>query len=388
MSSAPSPRVQAPGGSATATQTVGTCSQQLVSQFNSILSAVNSTVAVDLAVKSAQFQDSVAGHGYAFTMLYSTDTYNSATCSDVALGELAVSFAVEGVTVSSGRVTVPESITVFENPAITNVTSVTVDRDVHGFTYFSGWESYDQVSGVTQQEYYSETSFNMPSSVSWNANCYHASPWQCEMSPWDGLSYGAAGSGFLMQSGTDIKIPCTSQTSCNSTPTLSAWWECLSGTSCNLAAQPCGNSYPVSLSDHINAFEENGGYSGGNGNGNDYEAFVQDTTASPHWLCGSGWQDMASSSYPYTEWAQSIIEMPSSGCCPVPTSWGTLTFTALMCPGSSSSSCIFYPSSYDSINQMDNYCTATGVYYFNINVGSYSSSNGQFTEQYNNNCDF
>lgn len=388
-------QVQGSVENATATQTVGTCSQQLVSQFNSILSAVNSTAAIDLAVQSAQFQEAIAGHGYAFSTLYSTDSYDSATCGDVALGVLAVSFAVEGVTVSSGGVTVPEGITVFENPEMTNVTSVMVDRDIHGFTYYSGWESYD--SSTTTQEYYSETIFNMPSSVSWNGNCYHLSPYQCEMSPWDGLSYGAAGAGWLMQSGTDIKIPCTSTTSCSSTQ-LHAWWECVNGSGCNLGAQQCGTnptgSYPVSLSDHIEAFEEDGSYSGGNGNGNDYEAFVQDTTASPSWLCGSGWQDMASTSDPHAAWAQSIIEMPNvvppatTGCCPIPTSWGTLTFTSLLCPGTSGTSCIYYPSSYDSINQMYNYCTVLGYSVYNINVGTYNSNNGDFTEQYNNNCDF
>jgi len=288
---------------------------------------------------------------------------------------------------SSGGVTVPEGITVFENPEMTNVTSVVVDRALQSITYFSGYEACDASTCTNQQEYYSQINYNVPS-VSWNSNCYHASPYQCEMSIWDGLSYGQGGSGFLMQSGVDIKVPCTSTTSCSST-VYTSWWECLSGTSCNLAAQPCGSSYPVSSSDSIEAFEENGAYSGGNGNGNDYEAFVQDTVQ--HWLCGSGWQDMASTTYPAAYWAQAIIETPSNGCCPIPTSWGTLNVTPIMCPGTSSSSCIFYTTpvsnGWDSYDTMYNYCTALSSSIYNINVGT-TFTNGVFTEQYNNNCDF
>jgi hypothetical protein len=386
-SPAVSRQVQGSAENVTAAQKVGTCSQQLVSQFNAVLSGVNSTAAITLAVQSAQFRQSLAGHGYTFDTIYSTDTYNPTTCSGVTLEVVAVSFDVDGVTVSSAGVTVPEGITVFENPQMTNVTSVEVDRDIRGFTYFSGWESYD--GSPASIEYYSETIFNMPSSETWNSNCYHLSPYQCEMSPWDGLSNGPAGAGFLMQSGTDIKIPCTSGSSCSS-PVLSAWWDCVNGSGCSQGAKGCGVT--VYASDHIEAFVENGAYSGGNGNSADYEAFVQDATN--YFLCGSGWQDMTSSSYPAAYWAQAIIEMPNAvppattGCCPIPINWGTLTFTSLLCPGTYSTSCIYYPSNYDSINQMYNYCTATGVNYYNINVGSYNSNNGQFTEQYNNNCDF
>ena len=37
---------------------------------------------------------------------------------------------------------------------------------------------------------------------------------------------------------------------------------------------------------------------------------------------------------------------------------------------------------------MYNYCTVLGYSVYNINVGTYNSNNGDFTEQYNNNCDF
>ena len=103
-------QVQPSVENATAAQTVGTCSQQLVSQFNSLLSAVNSTAAINLAVHSAQFQVGIASHGYTFGTVYSTDTYDSSTCSDVTIGELAVTFAVDGVTVSSGGLTNPVDV--------------------------------------------------------------------------------------------------------------------------------------------------------------------------------------------------------------------------------------------------------------------------------------
>jgi hypothetical protein len=380
-------QVQGSVENTTATQTVGTCSQQLVSQFNSILSGVNSTAAIDLAVQSAKFQATAAGHSYTFAQLYSTDSYNPATCGDVALGVLGVSFVVKGA----------PGITVFENPELTNVTGVVVDNQSYGkLQIFSGYSGYDQVSGVTQKEYYSETIFNVPSSETGNSYCWNSTSWDCVMSPWNGLSYGSGGSGFLMQSGIHIEVDCSplGGGSCSSTPVLNAWWECLMAmnpvTACQGGAQTCGTnptgSYPVSSSDHIEAFEEAGNYSGGNGNGQDYEAFVQDTTASPRWICGSGWVDLHTSSYPFAKFGDAINEVPNGtapSATPIPISWPTMTLTSLICPGTSNSSCVYYPSIGNTF-QMQNPCSGTQIY--NINLGSYSSSNGQFTEEYNNNC--
>lgn len=271
----------------------------------------------------------------------------------------------------------PEGITVYENPRATSVSNLMIDRTIQGITYFSGYEANYNYAGHNWALFTNELTVDIPT-VSWNSNCYHASPYKCEMSMWAGLSNSYGGGGFLLQSGVDISVPCTSSTLCGST-VYTSWYEWVPYN----AATPCGSSYPVYAFDQVTPFEENGGFSGGNGNSNDYQAFVEDPTQS--WVCGSGWYDIASTAY----YAQSIIETPSNGCCPIPTSWGTWDiYQNILCPGTTSSTCVSWYYAHTNADVMNNYCTALGYYVDNIIVGGSFNTLGTYTQQYNNNCDF
>ena len=319
----------------------------------------------------------MAGHGYQYDSLSGVATYAPGTCGDnMTLAQLNVGFNINGVEINGSGVSVPEGVTVYENTSSMTVTDVIVDSTVQGITYWSGYEAHYVSGGSTQKLYASNFNFDVPI-VSHNANCYHASPYQCEMSVWAGLSNSGGGGGFLIQSGVDIKVPCTSTTSCSST-VYTAWWEWVP----HNAAQSCGSAYPVYNLDEVVPIEKNGLFSGGNGVSGDYQAYVQDV--SQNWICGSTWQNIGSTAY----YAQSIIETPSNGCCPIPTSWGTLTLYGNALATTTSTWTWFSASgvvtSYDT---MYNYCTALGTHIYNINVGTTITS-GNYNQSYNNNCDF
>jgi hypothetical protein len=299
----------------------------------------------------------------------------------MTVGQLSVGFNLKGVPITASGVTVPEGMQVFENPQMTAVLNVTIDTAIQGITYWSGYEAHYVVSGSTHQLYWNEFTYDAPS-VSWNSACYHASPYQCEMSIWAGLSNSGGGGGFLVQSGVDVKIPCTSQTSCSST-VYTAWWEWVP----HNAAQSCGASYPVHSGDQITPLEMSGSFTGGNGVATDYQAYVQDPSASTPWVCGSGWQVVGSAAY----YAQSIIETPSNGCCPIPISWGTMNLIDNeLCYGTTSSSCAWYSNSdvVTSYDTMYNYCTADQSDVYNIDVGATIGATGGYTQAYGTNCDF
>lgn len=359
------------------------CAPEIGSQFDTLLANVNSAKAIELAESSPAFLASVGGLDYEFDTVSAVATYTHGTCGDnMELGQLSVDFNLQGTSVTASSTTVPKGVQVFENPQMTTVLNVTMDSTIQGITYWSGYEAHYMVSGSTYQEYSNLVVYDVPS-VSWNGNCYYASPYECEMSIWAGLSNSGGGGGFLLQSGVDVKVPCTSSTSCSST-VYTPWWEWVP----HNAAQSCGSSYPVSSGDQITSYEANGAMAiVGNGNSNDYQAFVEDPSASPSWVCGSGWQDIASPAY----YGQSIIETPSNGCCPVPVSWGTLDMQNNdICPSTSGSGCVWWSNSniVTSYDTMDNYCTALGYYIYNINVGLTINGVGTYTQAYNNNCDF
>jgi hypothetical protein len=355
------------------------CSNEITYQANAALATVNSAKAIQLAEGSPQFTAALAGYGYEFDAIGGVATYTRGTCGDnMVLGQLNVDFNLKGAMINAGGITVPVGVTVYENPQMTTVTNVTIDKTVQAITYFSGYEAQYVVSGKAQQLYEDEMFFYVPI-VSWNSNCYHASPYQCEMSVWPGLSNGYGGSGFLLQSGVDIKIPCTSQTSCGPI-VYTSWYEWVP----HNAATPCGSSYPVYYNDLITPLEWNGAVKGGDGNVNHYEAVVEDNTRG--WVCVSGWYNIASTAY----WTQSIIETPSNGCCPIPTSWGTLSVQGNDLCYAKTPTCVYWSNSnvQTTLNTMYNYCTSSGHNIYNINVGTTINFGGTYTQQYNNNCDF
>lgn len=366
-------------GTASVTDSVSlSCANEITSQFNSVLASVDSAKAIQLAELSPQFLASVAGHYFQFVSLGGVATYTPGTCGDnMTFGQLNVDFNVNGLTVSGSGVTVPEGVTVYENPSMSSVSNVTIDRTVQGINYWSGYEAHYVSGGQTLQLFGSNFQFTVPS-VSYNSNCYYASPWQCEMSVWAGMSASSGGGGFLIQSGVDMKVPCSSTTSCSST-VYTAWYEWVP----HNGATACGSSYPVYSTDSVIPYELNDAVNQ-NGNSNDYQAYVEDLSQS--WVCGSGWYDIGSAAY----YAQSIIETPANGCCPIPTSWGTLTIdnAEMLISGYPTNNIAYYTNSYVTVSKdtMYNYCTTLSSYIYNINVGALSG-NGQYNQVYNNNCD-
>lgn len=349
------------------------CSAEIAFQLNTSLGLVNDTKAVQLAEQSAQFLTAVGGSGYQFVGVYGIGTYSHGTCGvDMTVGQVIVAFSLKGETVTSGGVTAPVGISVFENPQVTAVTSVSIDRTIDGIMYWSGYAA----SVGSDQLYSSEITYDAPSVFS-NSNCYYESPYACVMSPWAGLSTP----GYLVQSGLNINITCSSSSSCGSEQ-LEAFWEWLGPSGAGTAYGCSDKTYPVSIGDQITAYEANGLFTLGNGNSNDYIMSVQD--ASDSWACDSPWEDVGVA----TNGSLSIIETPPNGCCPIPIDWdqtGVLDIDSnILCPGTTTSSCDDYSSSGVTTSTDYMYNDCSGSYIYNIDVGSLSG--GDYTQTYNNNC--
>lgn len=360
------------------------CSAEIASQFNSLLGLVNDNLAVRVAEESAQFVTAVGGSAYQLVTVYGIGAYSPGTCgADMTLGQVIVAFTLDSQTVTSGNVTVPVGISVFENPQLSAVSSVTVDRSIFMLAnWFSGYEA----SYSTNNIYSSEMTIDVPS-VSSNSNCYHASPYACVMSPWSAIDNA---NGYLVQEGLNINITCTSGSSCGSEK-MGAFWEYLAPSGGGVPAEPCNsNSYPVSLGDQVTSYEANGLFTGGDGNSNYYIMSVQDSTAA--WVCQPSWQDVGTAS---TNRGLSIIETPANGCCPIPINWNgasndVLDMTSnILCPTTSTSGCVYFSASGVTryTDSMYNYCTADQSYVYNIDVGSMQSG-GDYTQTYGTNCDF
>lgn len=362
-------------GSTVASQAL--CTKMVTSGTNTLLAKVNSTKAQELAEQSSGFQASLAGHGYQFVTVGAVASIDSSTCSVVALGQLSVDYTVSGVYITTGNLTVPEGITVFENPASTSVQGVTVDNmPAQGLNYYSGQEAQYKISGYaqplyeTQQYYYQQA-------LGTNAACYtyymYNTNYQCFVSMWSGLSGNYGGGGFLVQSGTDVNYQCNSGGTCPATPVYSSWWEWLPGYS----PYPCGSSsYPVYKNDDIAPMEENMYYSGGSSA--QYEANVIDWTQS--WTCTSGTWSQTGTAY----WVESEFEIPSGGSAALPT-FNSVTMAGYdLCWGTTSCTSVGSTGTSLTADVMNNFCPSSGTSIQNIGLST--PSGGSYNQLYSSNC--
>jgi hypothetical protein len=352
------------------------CATEITSAANALLAGINSARALELAEQAPQFEADVAGHGYQFLTVGAVASFNAATCSDVTLSKLSVDFTIAGLYITTRNTTVPQGITVFENPTSTSVLSVTMDNSsVQGLNYFSGYEAQYVVSGTAYplletQQYYYQPSIGA-NSCCYTYPCWYNSALQCGMSMWSGISGAYGGGGFLIQSGTDNLMQCNSAGTCGS-PVYSAWWEWV----------PQGPPYTYGGTllpgDWITPMEENMYYSGGSLN--TYQANVIDWTQS--WTGLSGNLNVGKSAY----WSQSEIEIPSTGTVALPT-FNSITFTNVgLCWGTSS--CAWWGSTGNipiTTDSMINYCPSSGSNVYNILLSSVNSV-GDYTQTYNTNC--
>jgi hypothetical protein len=358
--------------------TTSACSAEIASQLNSLLELVNDSKAAQVAEQSAQFLTAVGGSGYQVVTVYGIGTYTAETCgAGMTLGQVIVAFNLQGQTVTSGNITAPVGITVFENPQLTAVTSVTINRIIDGFSYYSGYEA----SYSTDTIYSSEITYYAPS-ASYNSECYHEFPYECVMSPWSGLDND---NGTLVQDGLNINYTCTSGGSCGS-ENLGAFWTWL-GPDHTSVAHGCSDiTYPVSVGDQITDYEANGLFTGGDGNSHYYIMSIQDATAG--WACQPSWQDVGAVT-PAINRGLSIIEMPMGGTDPIPTGWSMDISSNIICYTTSTSSCVYFSASGVTTypDTMYNYCAALGHDIYNINLGGTITA-GEYNQAYNNNCIF
>ncbi len=304
---------------------------------------------------------------------------HSQSCSVDALGELAVLFSVPGIVTKVGSYNVPETVQVWENPAMSRVLGINVTTTV--YAPCCQWSGYgvQYISGGSAQAVYDTDSYFYQPSVSSNSQCYASSPYTCDLGIWTGMSQNAGGGGFLVQSGTAGTITCTSGGSCGSA-TYDAWWDWLYSGGSTLGT--CStSSYPVSTGDYMLALEEWGPYWGGSSS--QYEAFVNDYTANngAGWGCASGVLSQSGTAY----WSQTIAEIPtlSGGTAALPTFSSVTAIYPAICD--STTSCQFYYTPFHNGNDntyvMDN-CGSP----YNLALSTPNSITGDFTWTYQNSC--
>lgn len=353
------------------------CAANIVSAADNLLAAVDSPNAIALAEQSPQFRTDLAGHDYQFFTIGAVASFDSATCGDVALTKLSVDFTVTGLYLTSEGMTVPQGITVFENPASTAVLDVTMDNStVQGLSYFSGYESQYVVSGSAKALLDTEQYYYQPS-IGHNSYCGYYSQYntalQCAFSMWSGISANYGGGGFLVQSGTDNFEQCYNikgHVGCNN-PVYTTWWEWLPG------HPPITYGGTLSTGDQVTPNEENMAFSGGPLN--TYQANVIDWTA--NWVGLSGNLNVGQNAY----WAQSEFEIPSIGSAALPTfSPITLDYVDL-CWASNACADFGGSNTPTTTDSMINYCPSLGTNVQNILLSSFNIV-GDYTQTYNTNC--
>ncbi len=192
-------------------------------------------------------------------------------------------------------------IQVFENPSLTHVVNVQVNRGdcaSSGTDHIvDGYQVHTTYGGVQTNQVYSDMSFATPTATS-NSYCMQ-SPYDCTVGVWTGLINGIYNNSasFLAQTGTEAEMNCTSL-SCP-TPSYFGWWDFYPANQ-----MQCASTDTLAAGDSMQAEVENGYYWGGSSN--DYRTFLFEDTGTG-WVCSSG-STAAPSGTAITDYAETLVE--------------------------------------------------------------------------------
>ena len=208
---------------------------------------------------------------------------------------------------SCGSQSEAETIQFFENPQLSNVTSVRIDTPsncIQGATgmgsastvsnYWSGWRVWYESSGTNLIQDYETTYFYQPTGYP-NEYCFSAEPYECELAIWGGLDNA---NGFIAQTGTFRPFPALCAIA---QLTLAG----MSSMKAHHLRQACGSSDVVSPGDSMESIAENGLSWGGSLQA--YDLYLLDTPVS-----GTSWVCSASTTYSggITTLSETILEIP------------------------------------------------------------------------------
>jgi hypothetical protein len=294
----------------TAAQSYSACNASLTPKAMAIQAQIDSNAAISLAENDAGFKAAVNGQTYAFSEIAPSYSFDTSTCSDLTVNAISVNFYLADSSYACGDTQMNVGIQVFENPSLTNVSSVQVNNgECHSSgddKYWAGYQVHTTYGGVQTNQIYSTMSYTQPTltnSSSSDPYCTQYSPYICAVDVWTGLSnavYSTSTGVLIAQTGTTAQMNCN-VSKCPSAPSYYGWYELLDTTYGN----NCPPADTVSTGDSMQAEAENGDYFGGSSS--NYETFLFEDTGTG-WICSSG--TMSGSGLSITNYAESIVERP------------------------------------------------------------------------------
>lgn len=230
------------------------CSADILhKQFGYLATSFNTETAISLATTSAQFKAALSGLTYSLSSLFqrfSFDANCSATWTDANLV----------FSVADGNA-VTRQIIVKLDPALTQVTAVSVDSSIQYYGYSNNWSGYSfwgSSNPASTSIGQTHSFFNIPVvSAPWGGACWWTGP--CHVAAWTGVSPYVTGydqnncpKGCIAQAGS------TSTVSCNifgCSTSYNVWYEFLPDGSVTCDSHYGGDGVDVTVHQIINQWE-------------------------------------------------------------------------------------------------------------------------------------
>lgn len=179
-----------------------TCADKVAPQEDLTESKLDRTKAIALAANNAELKSRVREYASVFNSIFTTWSYDAATCENLTLDSVNVVYSLYNVTeyVKNVVVTFDSSLT-----KVVSVSEHVGEQNIQS-TNWSGYEFYGN-SGHTVNVYEAKATFRVPTvSEPVDFWCFNE---RCAVSTWTGLSDTAGGrADGLAQGGTHSRVEC------------------------------------------------------------------------------------------------------------------------------------------------------------------------------------